>query len=209
MYAYISKSDEIKNHNKDRYLTNRMQTLTNMNDGTVANGNVVNTYYRIKKGDTLGGIARKNRTTVRRLQSMNGTRSTKLSIGQRLIVRQTVKPVEVKEELVSSGDLKNTYYRVKRGDTLGALAGRHKTTVAQLKSMNGMRSNNLSIGKSIIVKQERIIPQPDEKVEMAIAAKKYPKVESTSISSIESIINDYVERYNDEVINNLFEITIL
>lgn len=209
MYAYISKSDEIKNHNKDRYLTNRMQTLTNMNDGTVANGNVVNTYYRIKKGDTLGGIARKNRTTVRRLQSMNGTRSTKLSIGQRLIVRQTVKPVEVKEELVSSGDLQNTYYRVKRGDTLGALAGRHKTTVAQLKSMNGMRSNNLSIGKSIIVKQERIIPQPDEKVEMAIAAKKYPKVESTSISSIESIINDYVERYNDEVISNLFEITIL
>ena len=209
MYAYISKSDEIKNHNKDRYLTNRMQTLTNMNDGTVANGNVVNTYYRIKKGDTLGGIARKNRTTVRRLQSMNGIRSTKLSIGQRLIVRQTVKPVEVKEELVSSGDLKNTYYRVKRGDTLGALAGRYKTTVAQLKSMNGMRSTNLSIGKSIIVKQERIVPQPDEKVEMAIAAKKYPKVESTSISSIESIINDYVERYNDEVISNLFEITIL
>lgn len=209
MYAYISKSDEIKNHNKDRYLTNRMQTLTNMKDGTVTNGNVVNTYYRIKKGDTLGGIARKNRTTVRRLQSMNGIRSTKLSIGQRLIVRQTVKPVEVKEELVSSGDLKNTYYRVKKGDTLGALAGRHNTTVAQLKSMNGMRSTNLSIGKSIIVKQERIAPQPDEKVKTANAAKKYPKVESTSISSIESIINDYVERYNDEVINNLFEITIL
>ena len=209
MYAYISKSDEIKNHNKDRYLTNRMQTLTNMKDGTVTNGNVVNTYYRIKKGDTLGGIARKNRTTVRRLQSMNGIRSTKLSIGQRLIVRQTVKPVEVKEELVSSGDLKNTYYRVKKGDTLGALAGRHNTTVAQLKSMNGMRSTNLSIGKSIIVKQERIAPQPDEKVKTANAAKKYPKVESTPISSIESIINDYVERYNDEVINNLFEITIL
>ena len=209
MYAYISKSDEIKNHNKDRYLTNRMQTLTNMKDGTVTNGNVVNTYYRIKKGDTLGGIARKNRTTVRRLQSMNGIRSTNLSIGQRLIVRQTVKPVEVKEELVSSGDLKNTYYRVKRGDTLGALAGRHNTTVAQLKSMNGMRSTNLSIGKSIIVKQERIAPQPDEKVKTANAAKKYPKVESTPISSIESIINDYVERYNDEVINNLFEITIL
>ncbi len=209
MYAYISKSDEIKNHNKDLYLTNRMQTLTNMKDGTVTNGNVVNTYYRIKKGDTLGGIARKNRTTVRRLQSMNGIRSTKLSIGQRLIVRQTVKPVEVKEELVSSGDLKNTYYRVKKGDTLGALAGRHNTTVAQLKSMNGMRSTNLSIGKSIIVKQERIAPQPDEKVKTANAAKKYPKVESTSISSIESIINDYVERYNDEVISNLFEITIL
>ena len=209
MYAYISKSDEIKNHNKDRYLTNRMQTLTNMKDGTVTNGNVVNTYYRIKKGDTLGGIARKNRTTVRRLQSMNGIRSTKLSIGQRLIVRQTVKPVEVKEELVSSGDLKNTYYRVKKGDTLGALAGRHNTTVAQLKSMNDMRSTNLSIGKSIIVKQERIAPQPDEKVKTANAAKKYPKVESTPISSIESIINDYVERYNDEVINNLFEITIL
>ena len=139
-------------------------------------------------------------------------RSTKLSIGRRLIVRQTVKPVEVKEELASSGNLKNTYYRVKKGDTLGALAGRHRTTVAQLKRMNGMRSTRLSIGKSIIVKQEKVAPKPDKKVEVAKVAKvakNYPKVRSTSISSSESIINDYVDRYNEEMINSLFEITIL
>lgn len=209
MYAYISKSDEILNHNKDHYLTNRMQTLTNLNDGTVTSGNFVNTYYKIKKGDTLGSIARRNSITVASLQRMNGMKSTKLSVGGSLIVRQTVKPVEVREELASSGDLKNTYYRVKRGDTLGALAGRHKTTVAQLKSMNSLKSTNLSIGTNIIVKQERVAPKVDDKIEAANAAKKYPKVESTSISSSESIINDYVDRYNEEVINNLFEITIL
>lgn len=209
MYAFISKSDEIMNYDKDRYLTHRKQTLTDQYGGSSIEGNVVNTYYRIKSGDTLGSIARRNRTTVGRLQRMNGMRSTKLSIGRRLIVHQTVKPVEVKEELASSGDLKNTYYRVKRGDTLGALAGRHKTSVAQLKSMNGMQSTKLTIGKSIIVKQERVTPKPDKTIEIAEAAKKYPKVESSSISSSESIINNYIDRYNEEKTNNLFEVTIL
>lgn len=209
IFAYINKSDEIKNHNKDRFLTNRMQTLTNQFDGTVTNGNVVNTYYSVKRGDTLGGIARRNNTTVGRLQSMNSMRSTKLSIGRRLIVRQTVKPVEVKEELASSGDLKNTYYRIKKGDTLGALAGAHRTTVAKLKSMNDMRSTKLSVGKRIIVKQEKVAPKPDKKVEAAKTAKNYPKVKSTAMSNSKSIINDYVDRYNEEMINNLYDITIL
>lgn len=209
MYAFISKSDEIMNHNRSLYLTHRKQTLTDQYDGTATSGNFINTYYRIKKGDTLGGIARKNRTTVGRLQRMNGLRSTKLSIGQRLIVSQKVKPVEIKEELASSGDLKNTYYRIKSGDTLGSLASTHRTTVAQLKSMNGMKSSTLAIGRRIVVKQERVESEPDNKAEIANAAKKYPKVESTSISSSESIINDYVDRYNKEMINNLYEITIL
>lgn len=209
MYAFISKSDEIMNYDKDRYLTHRKQTLTDQHAGSSTEGNVVNTYYRIKSGDTLGAVARRNRTTVGRLQRMNGMRSTKLTIGQRLIVHQTVKPVEVKEELASSGDLKNTYYRIKRGDTMGALAGRHKISVAQLKSMNGMRTTQLSVGKNIIVKQERIAPKPDKAIEIAEAARKYPKVESSSISSSESIINDYIDRYNEEKTNNLFEVTIL
>lgn len=209
MFAYISKSDEIMNHNKDLYLTNRMQTLTNQNNGTVTNGNFVNTYYRVKKGDTLGGIARRNRTSVGRLQRMNGMRSSKLSIGRRLIVKQTAKKVEVKERLASSGDLKNTYYRVKKGDTMGALAGAHSTTVAQLKRMNSMRSTKLSIGKNIIVKQEKVAPKANKKIEAAKVAKEFPKVKSTPISSSVNIINDYVDRYNEEMANSLHQISIL
>lgn len=212
LFAFINKSDEIKNHNKDLYFTHRKQTLTDQYAGTVTDGNVVNTFYKVKKGDTLGGIARRNRTSVGRLQSMNSMRSTKLSIGQRLIVSQTVKPVEVDDErLASSGELKNTYYRVKSGDTLGALARRHGTTVAQLKRMNDMKSASLSIGKNLVVKQERVAPELDKKVEVAKAevVRNYPKIDKPSVLSSQNIINEYIEKVNEEKSNNLYEVTIL
>jgi len=42
--------------------------------------------YRVRRGDTLSGIARKHRTSVRRLREINGITGSKLSIGQRLKV---------------------------------------------------------------------------------------------------------------------------
>ncbi|MDD3727273.1 MAG: transglycosylase SLT domain-containing protein [Dysgonamonadaceae bacterium] len=193
VYAFISNKDEIVNHNKSLYLTHRKQTLNSLNDGLASNGNVLNTYYRVKKGDTLGAIARRNGTTVSRLQQMNGMKSTKLSIGRRLIVRQTAQPIAVveKNETTAGGEIKKTYYRIRKGDTLGAIARRNQTTVAQLQSMNGMRSTRLSIGKNIVVKQE-VIPAPEIKVETADAEEKYKKVEAT-ISS-ENIITEYLTK---------------
>ncbi len=211
MFAFINESEKIKNHNKALYFTHRKQTLTDQYAGSVTDGNVVNTYYRVKKGDSLGSIARRNSTSVAQLQRLNGMRSTRLSIGQRLIVKQTVKPVEIKEELASSGDLKNTYYRIRRGDTLGALAGKYGVTVAQLQSMNNMKSTSLSVGKSIVVKQERVAPkpQPNKEVEEAKTRKMYPKVDTSSMLSSERILDEYIERVNEEKINNLYEVTVL
>jgi membrane-bound lytic murein transglycosylase D len=193
VYAFISNKDEIVNHNKSLYLTHRKQTLNSLNDGLASNGNVLNTYYRVKKGDTLGAIARRNGTTVSRLQQMNGMKSTKLSIGRRLIVRQTAQPIAVveKNETTAGGEIKKTYYRIRKGDTLGAIARRNRTTVAQLQSMNGMRSTRLSIGENIVVKQE-VIPVPEVKVEAAEMEEKYQKVEAT-ISS-ENIITEYLTK---------------
>ena len=216
MFAFINQSDKIKEHNKAVYFTHRKQTLGNQYAGTVTDGNVINTYYKVKKGDNLGVIARRNRTTVGRIQRMNGMRSTRLSIGQRLIVKQTVQPIEVKEELASSGELKNTYYRIRRGDTLGALARRYGTTVAQLKNMNGMNSTRLSVGKSIVVKQERVATKPaptadtpDKKVQSAKIRKMYPKVDTSSMLSGEGILEEYIERVKEEYSNNPLEVAIL
>lgn len=40
--------------------------------------------YRVKKGDTLGRIAARNGTTVKRLRTLNGLKSDNLSVGQKL-----------------------------------------------------------------------------------------------------------------------------
>lgn len=208
MYAFISNRDEIFDHNRSVYLTQRKQTMTNLNDNTVVSGNFVNTYYRVKKGDTLGAIALRNRTSVARLQQMNGLRSTRLSIGKRLIVAQTAKPVVKEEEssqsnatLASNGEVKNTYYRIKKGDTLGAIASRNKTTVAQLQKMNGMRSTKLSIGGNLIVKQI-VEPKIEEKVETDIKENVYQRADTTSNSESGNIVTEYLNKKSAQAQDN-------
>ena len=51
IYAFLSNKDDILDHNRSIYLTHRKETLTESNDGTTINGDFINTYYKIKKGD--------------------------------------------------------------------------------------------------------------------------------------------------------------
>lgn len=199
IYAFLSNKDDILDHNRSIYLTHRKETLTESNDGTTVTGDFINTYYKIKKGDTLGAIARRNGTTVSRLQSMNNMRSTKLSIGKTLIVRQTPRPTPAKEDiqetntvLASGENVKNTYYRVKKGDTLGAIASRNQTSVAQLQTLNNLKSTRLSIGDNLIVKQT-IEPQQEE-VETANKEINHQRSDSVSTPNSGNIVTEYLNK---------------
>lgn len=199
IYAFLSNKDDILDHNRSIYLTHRKETLTESNDGTTVTGDFINTYYKIKKGDTLGAIARRNSTTVSRLQSMNNMRSTKLSIGKTLIVRQTPRPTPAKEDiqetntvLASGENVKNTYYRVKKGDTLGAIASRNQTSVAQLQNLNKLKSTRLSIGDNLIVKQT-IEPQQEE-VETANKEINHQRSDSVSTPNSGNIVTEYLNK---------------
>ncbi len=44
-------------------------------------------YYRVRRGDSLGKIARRNRTTVSKLKRLNRIRGTRIRKGQRLRIR--------------------------------------------------------------------------------------------------------------------------
>src|SRR5262249_35204097 len=47
---------------------------------------LVKTYYRIKKGDTLASIARTYKTTIAMLQSWNGLSGSQIRAGERLTI---------------------------------------------------------------------------------------------------------------------------
>jgi LysM repeat protein len=46
----------------------------------------------------------------------------------------------------------NDRYTVKKGDTLYSIARKHKITVAKLKSLNGLETNDIFIGQVLFVK---------------------------------------------------------
>ena len=94
-------------------------------------------YYVVKKGDSLWSIAKKYNMTVDELKSINNLKSNLLSIGQRLKIKK-------------SDDNQNIYI-VKKGDTLYKIANMYGTAVDNLKALNNLKNNNLSIGQKLIV----------------------------------------------------------
>ena len=104
-------------------------------------------YYEVKKGDTLGRIARRYGTTVRQLKRWNNLRSDRIYVGQRLIVG-----IKKKATIPTR---KTIYYIVKKGDTLERRARRYETTVKQLKKWNNLRSDKIYIGQRLIVRIKR------------------------------------------------------
>ena len=168
MFAYIDRNDSIINYNRNSYFTHRTYTDGYM-DGThsLSDGNTINVYYSVRRGDNLSTIARRNGTTISLLKSWNNLKSDRLSIGTRLIVGRKAAPVQETASQVtvaqagSEGNNRtvNTYYRVKKGDTLGDIAKRNSINLTQLRSWNGLKSSRINIGDQLIVKQE-VVHEP-------------------------------------------------
>ena len=96
--------------------------------------------YTVVNGDTLYSIASKFNTSVDELMMLNNLNSNLLSVGQKLI-------------LPPSQVLDNTY-TVVSGDTLYNLASRFNTNVDEIKRLNSLTSNVLSIGQVLKIPGE-------------------------------------------------------
>ncbi len=99
-------------------------------------------YYQVKSGDTLWGIARRFGISVDELKSANNLTSNALSIGQNLYIPKKKDDTTTEE---------NEVYIVKSGDTLYGIAKKFGISVDDLKSLNNLTSNNLSIGQKLII----------------------------------------------------------
>lgn len=100
--------------------------------------------YTVKSGDSLYAIANRYGITVQELKDANNLTSNLLNIGQTLIIPQ--------QNITSD----NTY-TVKSGDSLYKIATQYNTTVDNLKSLNNLTSNILSIGQVLKVPTSTII----------------------------------------------------
>ncbi len=124
-------------------------------------------YYRVKKGDTIGGISRRYHVSIASILRWNHLKDKHtIRHGQRLKLR-----VLAKDARGSGGDSRSRkggdhkqirqkkYYIVKRGDTLGKIARRHKVSKRDLKKWNRAvrkHPNRLRKGQRIVVGYTRI-----------------------------------------------------
>ena len=123
-----------------------LKRINNLTSNTITKGEIlkipstVTTIdYVVKKGDSLYSIAKRYNTTVKDITRLNNLTSNSLTVGQLLIIaiddNATSTPTTYKD------------YVVKKGDSLYSIANKNNITVDELKKINNLTSNMLSIGQ--------------------------------------------------------------
>ena len=122
--------------------------------------------YTVVRGDSLWSIAKKNGLTAAELARANNlSAEARLQLNQQLMI-----PARAAEETPTisvsaptsngrrptpaangAGNADAVTYEVRAGDTLGAIARRHNTTVGAIKTFNKLRSDLVRVGDKLMI----------------------------------------------------------
>jgi membrane-bound lytic murein transglycosylase D len=109
--------------------------------------------HYVRKGETVGGIARRYRTSISAIARLNRlNRRYTIYPGQRLKVPgrfASASSSAITRELVQEGE--KLVYVVKRGDSLYQIASSFNTSVAEIKRRNNLTSNTLQVGQKLTI----------------------------------------------------------
>ncbi|MBC7360880.1 MAG: LysM peptidoglycan-binding domain-containing protein [Candidatus Aminicenantes bacterium] len=119
-------------------------------------------WHTVKKGETLGLIARRYRTSVKAIVRLNNLKSSTLIYpGQKLKIPGRVQGLAVGDNdgnqtqansTSSFGSGKIINYVVKPGDTLFQISRTYGVSVEKIRKDNGLESDTLSVGQKLTIK---------------------------------------------------------
>jgi LysM repeat protein len=147
----VTKDDTLYSiSNKYNISVDELKKLNNLTSNTIYIGQELKVpetdtsnykIYKVAKGDSLWSISRKYDIPVNELIEINNLTNLTLQIGQELLVPN----IEVEET-------PNNTYIVTSGDTLWTIAKNNNITVDELKNLNNLSSNLLTVGQVLIIK---------------------------------------------------------
>ena len=176
-------------------------------------------FYKVRKGDNLGAIAAKYNVNITDLKKWNNLKSNSVAFGKSLKIKSDIDPlaknpkdlkaslaVEKKsEEAIAAVDDKDKHheepkeYIVAAGDNLGSIAKKFGTTIAELKELNGLTSNNIGLGKTLVV--AKAVPEivDENAVTTAIASNASVDSFKKKATSTKDIGEDYYVKKGDSL----------
>jgi membrane-bound lytic murein transglycosylase D len=113
-------------------------------------------YHRVRTGDTLSGIARKYKTSVKSISRANNiSKAHKIYAGKVLKIpsRQSNKSQVVAKtgQIKPKVSKKPIRYKVNQGDNLWIIAKRFSTTTKQIMVLNKLPNTTLHIGQTLYI----------------------------------------------------------
>lgn len=118
------------------------------------------TTYTVVRGDSLWSVAKRHGVTVRELAAANNiSEKAGLKLDQKLVIPNASTPdsgsasptTPAPAPGTSAASADGSTYVIRPGDTLGAIARRHGTTVRELKAMNNLRSDLVRVGDTLTI----------------------------------------------------------
>lgn len=159
--------------------------------------------HTVEAGQTLFAVSRLYDVTIAEIQSWNDLEGTQLSEGQELIIFQDQQEERSESEDISTppddtkpresiirdreGTRGTTYYTVRSGDTLTRIAQMHDMTVEQLRDLNNLQSDMLSIGQQLTVRDVQTAPSIAESAEESTPQGKFVNYRLESGESVEDL----------------------
>ncbi|OMQ12385.1 LysM peptidoglycan-binding domain-containing protein [[Flexibacter] sp. ATCC 35103] len=176
-------------------------------------------WYKVQKGDNLGAIAAKYNVNIIDLKKWNNLKSNAVALGKSLKIKSDVDPIiknpkEIKatlavekrsEEAIAAADDKdknNTQsqeYVVVAGDNLGSIAKKFGTTIAELKELNSLTSNNIGLGKTLLVSKTTPEIIDENAVNTAIASNSSIDSFKKKATSTKDLGEDYYVKKGDSL----------
>ena len=144
IYSYVSKAEKAR-----EYIEEKVEEVS---DSFV---------HVVKKGESLGSIAKKYHVTVAKIKSWNRLKRDTIHVGQRLTIYRSGAPMAQVGKSTPKGSSGNKSattptvktHTVRKGETLSSIARKYSCTVNELKKWNGLKSNNVKVGQKLKIKK--------------------------------------------------------
>ncbi|MET0945590.1 MAG: LysM peptidoglycan-binding domain-containing protein [Flavobacterium sp.] len=175
--------------------------------------------YKIQKGDNLGAIAEKYDVSISDIKKWNHLRSNSVALGRTLKIRSNIDPLKFSKEaktnvaiekkaeeaIATVDDKEKTVgqeakeYVVVAGDNLGSIAKKFGTTIADLKELNNLTSNNIGLGKTLVISKEIPAIEETATVNTALASNALVDSFKKKTASTKSLGEDYYVKKGDSL----------
>ncbi|MGO4772555.1 LysM peptidoglycan-binding domain-containing protein [Flavobacterium sp. W22_SRS_FK3] len=176
--------------------------------------------YKVQKGDNLSVIAEKYNVSVLDLKKWNSLKTNSVASGRILKINskeiiknskeQKITPEVTKKEpetviasttneSLEKSEIQTNEYVVQAGDNLGNIAKKFDLTLAELKEMNNLTSNNIGLGKLLII--SKIIEEVPENTTITTTAIASNSIDSfkKKAASAKTIGEDYYVKKGDSL----------
>lgn len=167
------------------------------------------TTHTVERGETLFAISRIYGVTIAEIQAWNGLDDISLSTGQELVIyaengetTEVLPPPEAepddlqpvdRESIVRTREsgASNTYYTVRSGDTLNRIAREHNMSLDELRELNNLQGDLISIGQVLTVRDFQSAPSVAESAEESTPQGKFVTYRVESGENVGDLIGKF------------------